>query len=106
MAAARGLISMPRNWCGSTVRPKPSKAAWRLAEAAERVPDLALEPLHVFEGDVQEVPRPACRVEDGRVAQPAEEVPDLIPGLGELPLVGQGHGGGLDVRPTPRAAAR
>ena len=69
MAAARGLISMPRNWCGSTVKPKPSNAACVSPKPFSDVADFAFEPFHVFQGDVQKVPGPARGVEDGRVAE-------------------------------------
>jgi hypothetical protein len=67
-------------------QPEPLEGGLGLAEAPERVQDFPFQPLQVLQGDVQEVPRAARGVEDRGVAERAEEVADLIAGLGQLPL--------------------
>ena len=47
MAAARGLISRPRNWCGSTVCAVISSLK-ALAELTGKIEDFALQPFQVF----------------------------------------------------------
>ena len=69
MAAARGLSSRPRNWCGSTVRPSASTALLAGAEGVQLVEHFAFEALHVFQRHVQEVRRAAGRVEHADLAQ-------------------------------------
>ena len=106
MAAARGLISRPRNWCGSTVRPSASRRCWASPAAVERIEHLAFEALQVFERDVEEIAGAAGRVEHAHLAQAVMESVDLGPRGIELAFVGEQQRGGLDVAPVARAAAR
>jgi hypothetical protein len=73
MAAARGLSSRPRNWCGSTVRPSASQAALAVAQLVEQVEHFAFQALHVLQGDIEEVAGAAGRVEHAHLAEAVVE---------------------------------
>ena len=79
------------------MRPTSSRtsASARRGEAGEQVEDLTLEPLHVFEGDVEEVAAAAGGVEDDGLAELFVEGSDLAGGVVQLALAGERDGGGL-----------
>src|ERR1035437_2691628 len=116
MAAARGLISIPRSWWGSTVRAVYSRGRGGVdgeagvfegelgvGEFGKEVVDFAFEAFEVFEGDVEEVSGAAGGVEDGDGAELLEEDGDGFDGVFEPPppaLVGLLDGGGLGFSPV------
>ena len=77
------------------------------AQGVEGVEHLALEPLEVFEGDVEEVAGAAGGIEH---AQPAEALVEGLrprpPAFFVLPCFGQGHGGGVHGLPFRAQRAR
>ena len=100
MAAARGLISRPSNWCGSTVTPSSFEQPTGPRRAIERVEHFAFEALQVLQRDVEEIA--ASRRRD-RARAPAEamvKIAQLGDGLVVLAFLGQRQRGGLRVGPV------
>ena len=100
MVAARGLISSPRNWCGSTVWLSSSSRYWLSPNSCEQVEHLAFEALQVLHGDVEEVAGAAGRVEDAQVAELVVEVLDRLDGGVAVAGDVVGERRGLDVVPA------